>query len=560
MTRCLLLALSLVFARWRACAFLHRHHHHARLGGGRGASRRLESRKPKEIDTTPRTEESAQALRQAAVMADRAGRRHDASRLLERATQMRPGDDPSAWVRLSRLKRQLGDSAGARLALRRGVQAFPANGELWRKLAEMAKAQGDLDSARRHYARAVSGHPKPPAAFDAWARLEMSDGRRTRACEIAKAGLSVVKEQEARSRLWHAYALSLSDDEERLEALWVGVEEDPDSSYLSHALGVELAKNESSRSVARSHLLKAAVAKQPEAALSLARLEEIEGRENEARLAYRAATTERSATIAAWRSWARFEESRGQLENARAVYREASVRFPRDAELHVQWARLEPRVDYARQVLHAGIRASSPAELPRLYHALGDLEATAARRTETKQLGPLHAARRAYYRGARAANNRKDLVNLVHSWAYCEWAIAQRRGMSKAGMSRVRRLFAWASKLSRDDPARLSFILVSRAAFEAAAGDSNAAKRFALFSVRQAESDHATKAKAWTLLSRLATSETLKEKAANNARIHDYQALQALDSLDSTRHALKRRWTKPPPPLEERYGCFGDDD
>ncbi|MEM7517086.1 MAG: tetratricopeptide repeat protein [Planctomycetota bacterium] len=461
-------------------------------------------------------------------------------------------------MRLSRLKRQLGDAAGSRLALRRGVQAFPANGELWRKLAEMAKAQGDVEGARRHYAREVSGHPKPPAAFDAWARLEMGQGRRSRAAEIAKAGLSVVKEKEARSRLWHAYALALVDEGERLEALTAGVGEDSESAYLNHALGIELSKNESCRTVARTHLLKAAVAKQPEATLSLARLEEMEGRENEARLAYRAATAERSATIAAWRSWARFEESRGQLENARGVYREASVRFPRDAELHVQWARLEPRVDYARQVLHAGLRSSSAAEHPRLYHALGDLEATAARRTETKQLGPLHAARRAFYRGAKAANNRKDLVNLVHSWAYCEWAIAQRRGMSKAGMSRVRRLFAWASKLARDDLARLSFILVSRAGFEAAAGDFNAAKRFALFSVRQAESDHPTKAKAWTILSKLATSDSLKAKAANNARVHDYQALQAFDSTDPTRHALKRQWTKPPPPLEDRYGCFGD--
>eukprot|EP00633_Aureoumbra_lagunensis_P002975 CAMPEP_0197291736 /NCGR_PEP_ID=MMETSP0890-20130614/18524_1 /TAXON_ID=44058 ORGANISM="Aureoumbra lagunensis, Strain CCMP1510" /NCGR_SAMPLE_ID=MMETSP0890 /ASSEMBLY_ACC=CAM_ASM_000533 /LENGTH=532 /DNA_ID=CAMNT_0042765053 /DNA_START=97 /DNA_END=1695 /DNA_ORIENTATION=+ len=510
-----------------------------------------------------KTGDSALALRYAAISANRAGRKRDAIGLLERATNLRPADEPRAWGLLAKLREEIGDVSGARATLRRSLQYFPENAELWRRLAEIAKRSNRFDTARLHYARAIRADSTFVAAWDAWSRMELSQNRPRAAAVLAKRGLDRVPKAES-ARLWHAYAMALNRwiSPERPQkfallqaeaALKQGLAVTPRHAHLLHAMGLQIYTMRQNAQETRRYLTAALERGQPEASLSLARLEENEGRVAAARAAYRRATHDK-ASVAAWRSAARFELLNGNRKEALDLFRKASVRFPRDVELHVQWARALEDNNVAREVLNTALRASPSST--RLYHALGELEAVhAVQCTHVEdQLKGLHSARRYFYKGAfRAPKRGPHLVALLFAWAHCEWAVALRTGFSSVAASRIRRLFAWAAKLSSRQSSP-GYILLARAHFEFyGANNSRAAKRFVVAAIRAYQaSDLPVPARAWTLLAQLSSGQLhtifqARATAANNQILN-----QPLG------HPLKRTWTQQPPPPEIRFGCVED--
>lgn len=492
----------------------------------------------------------------AAMRASDGGRVREAVRLMERAVALRPAADPRRWILLSRLRRDLPDVMGARRALARGVDAFPDHGELWRKLAEMSRAAGDVEQARSQYARACACDPACGKAWDAWCRMEMHEGEKSAARDVAKRGLACLEGSMSASvpRLWHAYALAAATPQERERALFEGLKCDPSHPHLVHALGLEVYAR-GNAVVGRRLLERAVVMGHPEAAFSVARVEEKEGRVPQARSAYERAC--RRPNIAAWRAWARFEQRAGNKDAALDIYRCASARFPTDVELHVQWARLKPPEE-ARQTLLRVL--AHDTDSTRLLHALGDLYATAGGGGRRRAL---LVARRIYHRGARSARRGRDLVHLLYSWAHCEWALARLQGRlgahERSGVDGTRRLFARAAHLAQNTPrTRVDFIFTSRARFELAVGDKRSAVHFATKALKSA-TDDAGKARAYDIIALalpVHVAHKFEAKAAN------CKARAALDRGEQ-RHPLKRscedRLQAAASP-EHRFGCTSGHD
>ena len=565
---------------------------------------KLPGLKPDENFSVDEARAAAGKMRRDAYAAEKAGRAADAVRLLRRATALRPHDSARAWSRLARLHRLAKDWPSMRAALRRGVAAMPGEAPLWRELAEASRTAGDGAAAKLHYRRAVEAEPTLVAAWDAWARLELRGGDAAAAARLARRGLEAcgavageagAKVQPDAARLWHAYGLALgrgggaragAANATRLAeaALRRGLRDFPRHAHLRHALGVELA-GRGDDAGARRELRLAVVCGHDEALLSLARLEETVGDLPAARRAYRRACgLERAPTlgnatredrvagtgehIASWLAFARFEAlSAKDAGSAAALYRRASVRFPRDAELYVQWARLERDADRSREIL--AVALSHRPRSTRVWHALGDLEATtAARDGGDRAEASLHAARRSFYRGARASNGGADLVALVHAWAHAEWALARARGesdgqpVSRSGANRTRRLFDWALRLAaRGHPDALPWVACGRARFEAfvadcpEVGDRKVAAKFAREAIEHADEvdDFETAATAWRVLARLDRDAKPARATAFAARAARADARH--ESTAGAAHPLGRSWTTKPPPLEERFGC-----
>jgi tetratricopeptide (TPR) repeat protein len=172
-----------------------------------------------------------------------------------------------------------------------------------------------------------------------------------------------------------------------------------------------------------------------EAWLTLAKIEEADGRELVARAIYRRATGgllgQKAALPQVWQSWARLEELAGETASAVTIYSQATLLFKKNTELLLNWAKLEcdrMNVSKARKILQHAIQID-PTKAS-LYQASAEIE---------MEVGEFEKARLIFFRGVRACTGTEDLGPLLTSWAVCEWHLNK--------PDRARQLFEWAIRV-----------------------------------------------------------------------------------------------------------------
>ncbi|KAG5179235.1 hypothetical protein JKP88DRAFT_327465 [Tribonema minus] len=469
-----------------------------------------------------------------AVAADKGGDLKRSEVLLTKLAIVNPKDG-RVWSRLARLQRSRGNAEGARAVLHRALQAIPSNAHIWHSLAELERDGGHIDGARSLYMRATELNPLLSHAWDAWGRMEARTGDVRTAHDLFAKGLQGDPHSH---RLWHAYGVAcdrLGDAEEAAVAFDKGLRLAPTNQFLLIAKAIMLWRG--GDAAAARGVLNRCLSFNPrstEAWLTLAQLEEADGRIPVARALYRRATgaavggrgvapqlpqakarTEELAgtTVGSglWQAWARMEELAGNTAGAVAVYSQSTLLFERAVDLWVNWAKLEADNSNelkAREILQHAARIDPSKPGP--HQSSAELE---------MDMGQFERARVLLFKGALASAGTDGLGPLVTTWAICEWRLKK--------PDRARKLFEWAVRVW-SDAGSVGAVWQAWAAMEAQQGNVDLAANYVSRAVLADSGDW----HAWALWARLERRRGAHDRAAEY--LTTAKALKAAEAAEET--------------------------
>lgn len=148
-----------------------------------------------------------------------------ASRLFERAIDIEPRT-PSAYVGLADVRTAVGNTAGAREALARGLAAGIEEQRLLRAFANVSAEEGDIEAARGYFDRMLAGDDATVDAVVEWAEFFARRGHLDVALGCLDAGAARLDTPESRARLaaQRVEAAMAAGDGERAFALLADAE------------------------------------------------------------------------------------------------------------------------------------------------------------------------------------------------------------------------------------------------------------------------------------------------------------------------------------------------
>lgn len=411
--------------------------------------------------------------------------------------------------RLSRIAVDSGRIAQGRQVLEESLltQEGGENAWLWQGLGNLEQRVGDINKARLCYRKALELDNSLANVYHSWSRLESSQNNIRRAALILKRGVQAVPDNH---RLHHAFGdlhLTVGDYDAAEISLRKGLKIAPtyQKSFMLSSLGVlefsrgnvELARAYFTDSIKRNK-------RHAQAWLSLALLEEKDGKNDVARATYERAAKNfaffddkknadgrnaqplGSKWVHVFQSWARFEQvAMKDIDAATAVYSQSTLIFPNDWKLWLNWGKLESTANRelkARAILERAIkvcqgRSGDP------YRAAAELEMDMQQYERARALYGLgsEAVRKQLEKNKNSKINSKTfqikdvigidsaaddesvnidvngLAPLLHGWAHTEWQLNN--------IKRARKLFALAlSNVS--NPAFEAEIYISLSQFE----------------------------------------------------------------------------------------------
>lgn len=115
------------------------------------------------------------------VALSRTGNLADAAREIEEAARQEP--NPRGWQMVGRVRRQLGDRAGADAAYREAIRLNDSDASIWNELGILQGESGDAEQAAASFARAVE---RAPNYFDARVNLGRARMQQGRTAEAAR--------------------------------------------------------------------------------------------------------------------------------------------------------------------------------------------------------------------------------------------------------------------------------------------------------------------------------------------------------------------------------------
>mmetsp|Transcript_1148 Transcript_1148/g.2440 ORF Transcript_1148/g.2440 Transcript_1148/m.2440 type:complete len:594 (-) Transcript_1148:76-1857(-) len=409
------------------------------------------------------------AMYHAAKRADQNGDRQSARKILLQLKDATPKDS-RVYRRLARISFEEGDMFAARSILREGLHRNPNSAHLLQGLAQLELKSGDDSAARALFKDAIRADPKFPNPYHALGTLEHSRGNIRVATTVLRHGIKMCPRNH---RLHHALGdlyreAQMYDMAEReySKALDCGTEWSKSFSYTALSY---LAYEKGDLIKCRKWLHEGTEINwgmHSQGWLALARLDESEGKFDQARTSYVEAVTQyerrkigRSVAntegmekcwlstetlpegleeetgkkvvlpslsgdkwIFVYKSWARMEEHHGTFDRASLVYHRALTVFPGNVGLLLDWARLHAKqglLQKARSLFqaacnHSGSRRAEP------YRLYAEFEMS---------IGNHKSAQSILYLGAQSLSESHEdgvsqsegLAKLYHTWAVCEW-------------------------------------------------------------------------------------------------------------------------------------------
>ena len=141
------------------------------------------------LDTSSNTKYSNYQVKQmyaAAKLADQQGQPHVAQQILEQLIEATPADG-RLYRRLARLHKERGRWSQARATLQRGLRVDPQNAYLWHGLGTLAANEAD---AKRAYRRALRCDPYLAQSYHALGTLQHSQGQIANAMQTLQKGIT----------------------------------------------------------------------------------------------------------------------------------------------------------------------------------------------------------------------------------------------------------------------------------------------------------------------------------------------------------------------------------
>jgi tetratricopeptide (TPR) repeat protein len=315
---------------------------------------------------------------------DRLAMRLNAVRIYERAKAVDPSDG-RAYVGMAQVLRALGDVDAARRCYQDGCDATGGdNAYVWQAWATLEAHAGDVAKARQLYDAATAADKTHAAAWHGWGMLEKSQGNFQRARDLLVKGVRLVPPSRANPHLYQSLGMMAAERgrmQEAREHFYEGskTEAGRDSAALWHAWAM---------------------------------LEAREGKGDEARKLFQRGLGADSDNKYVWLSWAVFEAREGFLQRARSLLIKGCALNPGDAPLLQALARLEAMdgdMRNARTLFDRG------AKLDPLHQQNWQAWAMAEWRA-----GHVDRARELFQRGVWVAPRSKNACRLFQAWGVLE--------------------------------------------------------------------------------------------------------------------------------------------
>jgi tetratricopeptide (TPR) repeat protein len=240
---------------------------------------------------------------------------------------------------LATIKRLEGCSEAALEVLRRGLEADPANPQLYFQLAETLRSEGKTEEADCHYRAALALEGCPPEVPRRLASLQIAAGRFVEARRLAEEAVESQPDDAATHTLLGELELRERRFEQAAGCYRRALQWEPSCSAAHHGLGTALFKLGHRREAVLQ--LQEAVRLAPGAAGAQANLAEAlaaEGRPHEALKHFRRAIELRPDWASVHLSLGRFLQRHGWFDEAMACLRNARQIDPDSAEVAAEMA------------------------------------------------------------------------------------------------------------------------------------------------------------------------------------------------------------------------------